>query len=153
MSLTERVHSDHTLVKHLGNWTEAGRFEVRARRGTAVLDLRSPDLPDDVEIHLDMDRALVKLLVDDDTAVDHWDLTWTDRGKVKDSGPAPTGDKATGRRVRLSGSATNSEIRVRRGGVAILTAMCSRAYLQDVRAAHRTGTVPTIDDPSRSHQS
>ncbi len=51
MSLTERIHSDHDLVKHLGNWTEAGHFEIKARHGTAVLDLRSPDLPDDVEIH------------------------------------------------------------------------------------------------------
>ncbi|MFD1275948.1 hypothetical protein ACFQ51_42805 [Streptomyces kaempferi] len=85
MSLTERIHSDHDLVKHLGDWTEASRFEVKARRGSAVLDLRSPGLPDDVEIHLDMDRAMVKLLVDDGTAVDHWNLRWTARGRIKDS--------------------------------------------------------------------
>ncbi|MFI2738476.1 hypothetical protein [Streptomyces sp. NPDC018711] len=152
MSLTERIHSDHDLVKHLGDWTEAGRFEVKARHGTAVLDLRSPGLPDDVEIHLDMDRAVVKLLVDDATAVDHGSLRWTARGKVKDSPPSSTRDTAAGRRVRLSGSATNSEIRVHRGGVAILSAMFSRAYFQDVRRAHRSGGVPTIHDP-RGHQS
>jgi hypothetical protein len=156
MSRTERVHSDHGLVKHLGNWTDAGRFEVRARRGAAVLDLRSPDLPDDIEIHLDMDRALVKLLVDDDTDVDHWDLGWTARGKVKDSRPAATAtatDKAPRRRIKLSGSAANSEVRVHRGGIAQLSAMFSRAYVQDVRRAHRTGGVPTIDDPRRGHTS
>jgi len=153
MSLTERIHSDHDLVKHLGNWTEAGRFEVKARHGAAVLDLRSPDLPDDVEIHLDLDRAMVKLLVADDTAVDHWNLTWTARGKIKDSRPASSGDTAAGRRIRLSGSATDSEIRVHRGGIAILSAMFSRAYVQDLRRAHKSGGVPTIDDPSREHQS
>ncbi|MFD8220836.1 hypothetical protein ACFV2U_46040 [Streptomyces sp. NPDC059697] len=153
MSLTERIHSDHDLVKHLGDWTEAGRFEVKARRGSAVLDLRSPGLPDDVEIHLDMDRAMVKLLVDDGTAVDHWNLRWTARGRIKDSRSPSAGDRSAGRLVRLSGSATNSEIRIHRGGIAILSAMFSRAYVQDLRRAHKSGGVPTIDDPSRGHQS
>ncbi|MET7988184.1 hypothetical protein [Streptomyces sp. NPDC005281] len=153
MSLTERIHSDHDLVKHLGNWTEAGHFEIKARNGAAVLDLRSPDLPDDIEIHLDMDRAMVKLLVDDGTAIDHWNLRWTARGKIKDSRSASTRDAAAGRRVRLSGSATNSEIRIQRGGIAILSAMFSRAYVQDVRSAYKSGGVPTIDDPARGHQS
>ncbi|MFK0047500.1 hypothetical protein ACIQU4_26020 [Streptomyces sp. NPDC090741] len=153
MSLTERIHSDHGLVKHLGNWTEAGRFEIKARHGAAVLDLRSPGLPDDIEIHIDLDRAMVKLLVDDSTAVDHWNLRWTARGKIKDSRSSSTGDKAVGRRIHLSGSVTNSEIRIHRGGIAILSAMFSRAYVQDVRRAHKTGGVPTIDDPTRGHQS
>lgn len=152
MSLTERIHSDHSIVKHLGNWTEAGRFELKVRHGAAVLDLRSPGLPDDIEIHIDMDRAMVKLLADDNTAVDHWNLTWTARGKIKDS-RSSTGDKAAGRRIHLSGSATNSEIRIQRGGIAILSAMFSRAYVQDVLRAHKTGGVPTIDDPARGHQS
>jgi hypothetical protein len=153
MSLTERIHSDHDLVKHLGDWTEAGRFEVRARHGAAVLDLRSPGLPDDVEIHLDMDRAMVKLLVDDDTTVDHWNLRWTARGKIKGSRSASPGAKPAGRRIHLSGSAANSEIRIHRGGVAILSAMFSRAYVQDVRHAHKTGGVTTIDHPGRGHES
>ncbi|MGQ4390052.1 hypothetical protein [Streptomyces sp. SAS_270] len=153
MSLTERIHCDHGLVKHLGNWTEAGRFEVRARRGAAVLDLRSPHLPDDVDIHLDMDRAMVKLLVDDGATVDHGDLRWTARGRIKDSPSPSTGANAAGRRIHLSGSAANSEIRVHRGGIAILSAMFSRAYVQDVRRAHQTGGAPTIDDPTRGHRS
>jgi hypothetical protein len=152
MTSTERIHSDHTLVKHLGNWTDAGDFEIKARQGATVIDLRSTDLPDDIEIHLDLDRAMVKLLVDDDTAIDHWNLDWTARGKIKDSRSASTGDKAT-RRVRLSGTATNSEIRVHRGGIALLSAMFSRAYLQDLRHVRKTGGVPTIDDPTRRQQS
>ncbi len=93
------------------------------------------------------------MLVDDTTAIDHWNLRWTARGKVKDSPSSSTTHNTTaGRRVRLSGSATNSEIRIHRGGIAILSAMFSRAYFQDVRRAHKSGGVPTIDDP-RGHQS
>jgi hypothetical protein len=155
MSLTERIHCDHRLTKHLGNWTEAGRLEVKARHGAAVLDLRSLHLPDDVEIDLDMDRAMVKLLVDDHTTVDHWNLKFTARGKIKDSQASSTDTTTAGRRIHLSGSATNSEIRIHRGGTATLSAMFSRAYLQDLRRAHQTGTAPTIDDPTRGqgHQS
>ncbi|MET7451430.1 hypothetical protein ABZT03_05925 [Streptomyces sp. NPDC005574] len=153
MPVTERVHSDNGLVKRLGNWTRAGHFEVRARHGAAVLDLRSPDLPDEVEIHLDMDRAMVKLLVDEDTSIDHWNLKWPAKGKIKDSQSSTTSAAATGRRVLLSGSATNSEIRVHRGGIATLSAMFSRAYAQDVLRAHRTGGTPTVDAPARGYRS
>ncbi|OIK26565.1 hypothetical protein [Streptomyces malaysiense] len=153
MSLTERIHSDHGIVKHLGDWTAAGRFEVKARQGLAVLDLRSAGLPDDIEIHLDMDRAMIKLLVDDETAIDHWNLSWTARGRIKNVASPRHGDKAACRMVHLSGSAMNSEIRVHRGGVALLSAMFSRAYVRDVCRAHRTGGVPTVDDPMRGHRS
>jgi hypothetical protein len=40
-----RVHADHRSVKHFGHWTRASHFEVRARRGYALLDLRSPRIP------------------------------------------------------------------------------------------------------------
>ena len=43
-STTVRVHADHTMTKHLGNWTTGRIFEVRARRGAAVIDLRSPGI-------------------------------------------------------------------------------------------------------------
>jgi hypothetical protein len=55
--------------------------------------------------------------------------------------------------IHLSGSATNSEIRIHRGGIAILSAMFSRAYFQDVRRAHKSSGAPTTDDPTRGHQS
>src|SRR5579884_4353179 len=75
----ERVHADHAVAKRLGNWTRADRFEVRARSGLVVLDLRSPDLPDEVEVRVELQRATVKLLVPDDAQVEHWDLHWTAR--------------------------------------------------------------------------
>jgi len=153
----ERIHADHRVAKRLGNWTRAGRFEVRARSGLVVLDLRSPGLPADLTLHLELRRATVKLLVPDDAVVEHWDLRWTARGKVKDAhdhadAGAGVGASAadSARRIRLTGVSTGSEVRVQRGGIAILTAMCSREYLQDVRRAHRTGGGPTVDDPARA---
>jgi len=150
----ERIHTDHAVAKRLGNWTRAGRFEVRARRGLVVLDLRSPDLPDDVEVAVELQRATVKLLVPEDATVEHWDLRWTARGRVKDAQGTVRAAEAPGRegsrRIRLTGRSTDSEIRVQRGGIAILTAMCSREYLQDLRLAHESGGQPTVDDPARA---
>ncbi|MFI7638214.1 hypothetical protein [Nonomuraea sp. NPDC049400] len=146
MSDVERIHSDHAVTRRLGNWTTASRFEVRTRYGQSTIDLRSPDLPDDLELRLDLDHGVVKLLVPDDATVDHWDLQWTGRGKVKDY-EAPK--ESTGRRIRLIGTAVTSEVRVARRGVAIITAMMSREYFRDVRQAQKNGTHPTVDDPAR----
>jgi len=144
---TERIHVDHATAKRLGRWTTAGRFEIRARSGSVVLDLRSPELPADLEVRIDLRRAMVKLLVPEGAVIDHWDVAWPARGRVKD-GQGPTGELA-GPRIRLVGTADSSEVRVHRGGIAVLSAMCSRAYLEDVRRAHRTGAAPTVDDPAR----
>ncbi|WP_369386745.1 hypothetical protein AB5J72_03385 [Streptomyces sp. CG1] len=142
----ERIHADHTTVKHLGHWTEATEFDVRARRATVVLDLRSPRIGwgEPVTVRLDLVSAAVTLLLPDDVAVDSWDLAFVRRGRVKDaqSGTGPA-------LLRLAGVATDGEIRIRRGGTAQLTAMCSRAYLDDLRRAHREGGLPVIDDPTR----
>lgn len=144
----ERIQADHTVTKRFGHWTRADRVEVRARSGCVVLDLRSPEIPDDLEIRLDLQRALLKVLVPDGTTVDHWDLRWTAKGKIKD-GQAPAEEPGE-RRVRLVGAANDSEIRVHRGGVAVLSAMFSREYLRDLRRAHASGGRPTIDDPARA---
>ncbi|MEV0233572.1 hypothetical protein [Nonomuraea sp. NPDC050786] len=146
MSDVERIHTDHADTKRLGNWTTAGRFEVRNRYGKSTIDLRSPGLPDEVELRLDLDHGVVKLLVPDDATVDHWDLHWTGRGKVKDY-EAPK--EGSGRRIRLVGTAATSEVRVQRRGVAIITAMMSREYFRDVRQAQKNRTHPTVDDPAR----
>ncbi|TCO59759.1 hypothetical protein [Actinocrispum wychmicini] len=154
MDITEntspvRVDADHTMTKHLGNWTTSQVFEVRARAGAAVVDLRSPDIPDgDIEIRVDLDRGMLKLLVPDGARVEHFGhLEWTGRGRVKDSYGTQSPD---GRVIKIVGRVHRGEIRVHRGGVAILSAMASRAYLEDLRHAHRTGTMPTVDDPTRT---
>ncbi len=146
---TERVHADHTVTKRLGHWTDSGHVEVRARSGAVVLDLRSPNLPDEIEIHLQLRRAMVKLLVPEDATVDHWDLSLPAKGRVKDAHGATAPGGATPRRIRLTGLAEDSEIRIHRGGVAALSAMCSREYLRDLRAAHKAGRYPSVDDPAR----
>jgi hypothetical protein len=143
-----RVPAHHTVTKRLGHWTTAREFEVRSHRGVAVLDLRSPQIPDgDVRIDVDLDGAVLKLLVADDAVIDDWDLHRAGRGKVKDAqGPGTPG----GRRVVLTGRMRRGEVRVHRGGIAMLSAMFSRAYLTDLRRAHREGGFPTVDDPTRS---
>jgi hypothetical protein len=138
------IHADHTSVRHLGNWTTASRLDVRARSGSVLLDLRSPGLPDEVELHVELDRAAIKLLVPEDAVVDHWDLRWTGRGKVKD---APTADGSHGRRIRLTGTAGHSEFRINRGGVATLFALCTREGLADARRAHKAGQQSALLDP------
>jgi hypothetical protein len=70
-----RVAANYEVTKHLGNWTTAREFQVRAHRGHAVLDLRSPEIPDgDVTIELELDHAMLKLLVPDGAVIDDWDL-------------------------------------------------------------------------------
>lgn len=150
MSIAEtpvRIPANHAVTKRLGNWTVERDFQVRAHRGVAVLDLRSPEIPDgDIHVDVDLDHAVLKLLVTDDAVVDDWDLRREGRGKVKDAiGAAGTG----GRRIVLTGRLARGEVRVHRGGIAILSAMCSREYVEDVRRAHRDGGFPTVDDPTR----
>jgi len=141
----ERLHVDHGITKRLGRWTSASRFDVRVRYGVLVLDLRSPDVKGDVEVRVDLQRSTLKLLLAEGDQVDHWDLDWTGRGQVKDD-QRPAGP---GRRVRLAGHADNSEVRVHRGGMAALSAMFSRAFVQDLRQARKNGGYPTVDDPTR----
>lgn len=143
-----KIPANHAVTKRLGNWTTARRFQVRAHRGSAVLDLRSPQIPDgDIEIEVDIDHAMLKLLVADDAMVDDWDLRRTGRSRVKDAeGP----DAPGGRRIVVTGQLRSGEIRVRRGGIAMLSAMFSRAYWDDVRRAHKEGGFPTVDDPART---
>jgi hypothetical protein len=142
-----KIPANHAVTKRLGNWTTARRFQVRAHRGSAVLDLRSPQIPaGDIEIEVDIDHAMLKLLVADDAMVDDWDLRRTGRSRVKDA----EGTDAPGRRIVVTGQLRSGEIRVRRGGIAMLSAMFSRAYWDDLRRAHKEGGFPTVDDPART---
>jgi hypothetical protein len=143
-----RIPANYAVTKRLGHWTTGRRFEVHSHRGHAVLDLRSPQIPDgDIEVDLDIDHGMVKLLVAEDAVIDDWDLRRYGRGKVKDAvGPNAPG----GRRIVLIGSMRHGEIRVNRGGIAILSAMFSKEYVADLRRVHREGGYPTVDDPTRT---
>jgi hypothetical protein len=80
-----RIRAHGRSVKHLGPWTTARRFDVRASRSSVVLDLLLPELePGEIEIELDVDHTTVKLLVPDGAVIDHDDLRRVGRGRVKD---------------------------------------------------------------------
>jgi hypothetical protein len=132
-----RIRAHHAVVKKLGHWTTARHFDVRASRGVVVLDLLLPRIePGDIEIQLDLDHAVVKLLVPDGAQIDDEDLRWLGRGRIKDW----TGSGAPGgRRIRLRGEMRAAEVRVHRGGVAILSLLLSRTHRREVREAHREG--------------
>ena len=130
-----RAHSG--TVKKLGQWTTQREFDLAASYGSVVLDLVLPRVePGEIDIHVDLDHAMVKLLVPDGANIDHDDLHRIGRGRVKDwtgmSAPA-------GRQIKLRGELRDSEIRVHRGGVAILSLLVSRASRKAVRQAHRDG--------------
>jgi hypothetical protein len=143
----EPIRAHNTVVRRLGHWTRQNAFDVRASRGRVLLDLRSARIaPGDIEIHLDIDRATVTLLVPDGAVIDAAEARRIGRCRVKDwTGTAAPG----GRRIVLGGELRSAEVRVHRGGIAILSAMCSREYLEDALSARREGRFPTIDDPSR----
>ncbi len=143
-----RIPANHTVTKRLGNWTTARQFQVRAHRGHAVLDLRSPQIPaGEIQVDVDLDHATLKLLVAEGAVVDDWDLRRTGGGRVKDSeGPNAPG----GRRIVVTGQMRHGEIRVHRGGFAVLSAMCSREFLADLRRARREGRTPTVADPAHT---
>src|SRR5215469_8081637 len=72
---TIRITAHGRSIRRLGHWTRARRFDVRASRGSVVLDLRSHRIePGVIEIALDVDHAMVKLLLPEDSVLDHDDL-------------------------------------------------------------------------------
>lgn len=134
---TERIRAHGAVVKKIGPWTTARHFDVRASRGQVVLDLLLPRIePGDIEIQLDIDHAVVKPFVPDGANIDSDDLRRIGKGRVKDW--TGTGDPF-GRRLKLVGELRKGEVRVHRGGVAILSTLLSRQHLRDVRQAHREG--------------
>jgi hypothetical protein len=133
---THEIRAHNRSAKHFGAWTTARRFDVRASRSSVVLDLLLPEIEaGEIEIKLDLDHSMLKLLVPDGTVIDDGDLRRVGRGRVKDW----TGSAApNGRVIRLVGEIRSGEVRVHRGGVAILSLLASRAHRQ-VREAQKAG--------------
>ncbi|WP_225727882.1 MULTISPECIES: hypothetical protein [unclassified Nocardia] len=146
---TVKIHVDHETTKRLGDWTSATGFDVKARYGSVVIDLRSPRIEGDdpIEVHVNLDHAMVKLLVPEYAVIDQTELEWTGRGKVKDFARP---QQAAGRVIRLTGASAKSEFRVHRGGIAILSALFSREFLEDARRANKEGRTPTLLDPENA---
>jgi hypothetical protein len=143
---TVSVEAFHVSEKKLGHWTEARRIEVRARRSSLHLDLRSHRIPEgEIVVHLNAERSTVKLLVPEGAIVDERELELPDLSKVKDAQRHVPGD---GRRIRLTGRLQHSDIRISRGGMATLSAMFTREFVEETRRAHRDGDNPALPDPS-----
>lgn len=80
-------------------------------------------------------QSTIKLLVPDGANIDDDDLRRVGRGRVKDwTGTGAPG----GRQIKLVGEMCNAEVRVHRGGVALLP-LLSRRHRDEVRQAHRDG--------------
>jgi hypothetical protein len=144
---TVRIRAHGRMTRRLGHWTSARHLDVRASRGSVLIDLRSPQIAaGDIRVDLDIDHAVVRLLVPDGAVIDGDEVRRVGRGRVKDWTGMPA---AGGRRIVLGGEMRRAEVRVYRGGVAILVAMGSREYIADALQSRRDGRFPTIDDPSR----
>lgn len=158
-----RIRAHNRSVRHLGHWTPARRIDVLASQSSLILELRSPRIePGDVEVTLDIDRSMVKLLVPDGAIIDDGDLRRVGRcGMVDWSCTAEAGRRV----IRVVGEMRRSELRINRGGIAIVSAMLTDEYLadlrrafrenhirslRDVQAAYREGRWTTVEDPGRS---
>jgi hypothetical protein len=157
-----KIRARNQSVRRLGHWTTARQFDVAASGGSVILDLRSPRIEaGDIEISLDLDHSMVKLLVPEAAKVDDGDLRRVGRcGFVDWSGTPAEG----GRVIRVTGEMRKSELRINRGGIAIVSAMLTGEYLadlqrafranhvrslKDIQDAYREGRWTTIEDPSR----
>lgn len=134
---TENIRAHNDSIRRSGPWTTARRFDVRASSSSVLLDLLLPEIAEgEIEIAVDLNRSTLKLLVPDGAIVDADDLRRVGRGRVKDWTGTPAPD---GRRIRIIGEMRDSEVRINRGGVAILQSMLSREGRTHVREAHRQG--------------
>jgi hypothetical protein len=160
---TVKILARKCSIRRMGHWTTARRFDVWAAKSSVILELRSPRIETgDIEVNLDIDHSMVKLLVPEDAIIDTGELRRVGRcGYVDWSGAPGHG----GRVIHVVGQMRRSELRINRGGVAIVSAMLTGEYLADLRNAFRTnhitslkevqdayreGRWTTIEDPGRS---
>ena len=139
-----KIRAHDQAVRRLGHWTTARQFDIVASGGSVILDLRSPRIEQgDIEISLDADRSMVKLLVPEDAIVDAGDVRRIGRcGYVDWSGAPAEG----GRIIRVTGEMRKSELRVNRGGIAIVSAMLTSEYLADLQRAFRANHIRSLKD-------
>jgi hypothetical protein len=136
---SERIRAHHCSERKLGAWTSARRFDIRANRGSVLLDLLLPDIESgEITVELDIDHATVILLVPDGAQINDDELRRVGRGRVKDWTGVASPD---GRPIRLVGEMRNAEVRIHRGGMAILRLLLSRKHRAQVRQARREGRI------------
>jgi hypothetical protein len=163
---TVAIRAHKLSIRRMGHWTTARRFGVWASESSVILELRSPRIePGDIEVTLDIDHTMVKLLVPEGAIVDTGDLRRVGRCGFVDWSGAPGRGGRGGRVIRVVGEMRRSELRINRGGVATVSAMLTGEYLADLRNAfranhitslkdmqdaYREGRWTTIEDPGRS---
>jgi hypothetical protein len=141
-----RIRADHSVVRKLGQWTTARHFDVRSSRGNILLDLRSPRLrAGTVEIWLDLDSAVLRLLVPDGADVD--DSRARRHGDCRIRDRAGTGAPG-GRRILLGGQLRTSEVRVQRGALPVRARRSPRNLAGALRA-RRDDLLAAIDGSAR----
>jgi hypothetical protein len=136
---TEQIRAHRRSIRRLGAWTTARRFDIRASRGSVVLDLLLPEIePGEITVELDIDHSTVILLVPDGTNVNDDGLRRVGRGRVKDW--TGTGSPE-GRAITLTGEMRNAEVRIHRGGIAIVRLALSRRSRNELRRAREQGRI------------
>jgi hypothetical protein len=134
--LVIEILADRCAAKRLGEWTTASRFDVSTSAGVVLLDFLLPRIDtEQIDVHLDVDHGLVTLLVPDGTRIVEDDLRWVGPGHLRDwTGAASPG----GRTIHLGGEVRCGDVRVRRGGVAVLS-LLKHGQAGEVRRAYRDG--------------
>lgn len=128
-----QVRARRDVARHLGQWTTADRFDVRVSDGAAVLDLLLPRIDAaEVNVRLDVDRGVVTLLVPDGARVVDDELRWIGPGRLRDW---TGGEVPDGMIIRLAGEVRRGQVRIRRGGVALLS-LIGHGKAADVRQAY-----------------
>jgi hypothetical protein len=134
-----QICAHNRSVRQVGPWTTARRFDVRASHGSVVLDLLLPELEDgEITVELDVDHSTVILLVPDGAVIDDDDLRRVGRGRVKDWTGVASPD---GRKIKLTGEMRKAEVRIHRGGVALMRLVLSGRSRDHVRQARRQGRI------------
>ena len=137
-----RIPAHHQSIRRMGHWTTTRRFDVRASQSSVILELRSPRIePGDIEVTLDVDHSMVKLLVPEGAIVDADDLRRVGRCGFVDWSGTP---KSSGRVIHVVGEMRRSELRINRGGIAIVSAMLTGEYLADLRNAFRNNHITSL---------
>ena len=115
-----------------------------------MLDLRSRRIEAGViDVYLDIHHSTVKLLVPDTARIEHDLVRLVGRcGYVDWSGEAAP----DGRLTRITGEMRGAEIRINRGGVAIVSAMLTGEYLSGLRRAIRDNHVRSLKDMQEAHR-
>lgn len=130
------VQAAGQVVRRLGEWTTEARFEILAVRSVVLLDFLLPRIDAErIDLRLDIDHSLVTLLVPDGARIVQDELRWIGRGRLRDWSGVGAPD---GLAVHLSGEARWGGVRVRRGGVALLSLM-RHGRTAAVRRSYRDG--------------